>query len=1604
MGRRKLLLPACAFVAMGLGASQLATNRDPNFQKQIVFEGSWERQWQLQRDQILQISVGIARPSSLPANARIEVRWRGPDLPDLAFEEKRGDLDVKASAGWEKTLHALDPDLHLVYKVPIAGLYQLELETVTDRSQPLGKIWRDAGLASRATALPMRTPQVSQLPISVSVTPVPAVSKDDLLLEAEPNNTPEQAVLVPFQDTDQDQVIRVVGGTDDLEYYNNTRSGASPDDWFRIDYRGRRPRILTANLQIVEPIISARLRVYQPGVPTPEELEPTETPDTRKLGNNAQVPYVHPPLEVIPGPVPVYSYYQGRDINERIHQQDRNFRSFVTRELEPGGVYYLRVEANQPAYELELRLVEPAPYKDPRRALRHAIYYHLAEVDAWLIHRPRNIALHRRVRDGTSLFGENCMSCHTQAGVWGVADALHNGYWPDGTVQNWRRLVNTMYESLRPTVKLEDGAVNTSLPPNDLGDAPAGSRVAGRNIVLHERAFRPKKLHGYQQRRTANYVLQTADPKGINAAGRGSNFGPNVVFKFAGEILHRAWKDTKDPRYFFGLEEKAKRIVDTGDDKIKVSDDLGHRIEFFHRLWPQDYPDLVARLTGDQERVREAQEFQKQFETQVQRDLHRLLALQQKDGSWGFEPGLTRDEGNTWTRIEEPGDAAPTAVALIALHSAGRTADDPVVKRAVGWLLANQFPYGLWNKAAQTGFVTTAYAIRALGQLFPEVRKREGAQELGASPDEGFLDTLSRLRRLQATGNRELAHLMIAEADSPHPQIRYYALLGLGGSLAAEGLATLIEHLDDPIKSCREAAFWSLRQLMLDGVGWEETLRAFESDSELARQSIQQALVTRVDLVGSGNPNVSGLGQVLAAGMRDPFAGVRAWAHKAAWHWWVWNPPLRDSINRAWIDSLLRGEDEKLAEMALRYSTASFLIVNGQIANQTGGENADQQYPELARFYEELARRRGSASPADRKRLDRRLTAVAATHFQERAGDGGPGQLGYSTSGSTEVVGRSILATYHLGDDGSGIPWQELSLEAAANTSYSPLQKEMLDLLMTGGLDLVAAASRALSNPRTLSLPASVKILQPFLAKLGAFLKKDRREDAQALANFLARIQWNFDGVDRRGEAEFYRLLIPETRPPSQVPSPKGALFRPLLRQEPEDTETTDELRQTLLGQIVGENPTLRRRMVFDFVREVPRFWLPSTEWMVGFQERDPSQEQALEGATEAEDLELVELTAGRTTEQIVPNGLTSKNTVLWWREGLPGATLTFAIPVEKPGPHELVAAFLHDRDGGDVALFLNGKTVVEQIDGYRPEQTPTGPVSLGVHQFREEKNLLTIRMLGAHPEAEPLYIFGLDYVAAVPDEDPGSLLSDNEPGIKAVDPLIQTKHQIVEMFRSWFSTQTREEDRETVIKLANRTTLRRNPDIRATLADYVEEETSPDLRTQIQNILNSDDEVYGEELQKLIDSKSGDDHRQGPRVEASPQFIQDILDFRDQVFAEMTRLSKRDGKACISCHGVPGRVPTLYLDPPDAVGYIAPAELLDNYRKMQERVNLDEVEESRFLRKPLDLQTPQEDGHQGGRRYEPDDAGYQTIRAWVLRQAKLQKTVAGHRSQVSGR
>ena len=80
-----------------------------------------------------------------------------------------------------------------------------------------------------------------------------------------------------------------------------------------------------------------------------------------------------------------------------------------------------------------------------------------------------------------------------------------------------------------------------------------------------------------------------------------------------------------------------------------------------------------------------------------------------------------------------------------------------------------------------------------------------------------------------------------------------------------------------------------------------------------------------------------------------------------------------------------------------------------------------------------------------------------------------------------------------------------------------------------------------------------------------------------------------------------------------------------------------------------------------------------------------------------------------------------------------------------------------------------------------------------------------------------------------------------------------------------------------------------------------------------------------------------------------------------------------------------------------DGVGPGQLSKVLRNYLILQQRVNVNDIESSKLLRKPLNIQTGKEDGHQGGRRYVPADRGYQIIRRWVLDQTRVAQGFAAH-------
>ncbi len=1433
-----------------LSAEKTGTGLTP-VKLNLPFQSLWEKRLQLKRGETFELSVSLPSPSALPQHGRIGVRWTlekadaGEALPVVTGRKADAfGIYTAPTADWRKVLHALDSDLYLVYRAPVAGQYRLEIAPVTDEastfSNPESIRWREDGIAPNAVTFPKLTPWPSgkTVPLAVTINPIDlpndlnASAKAGSFVEFEPNDTPELGQEITLPEGEGIQTIRINGGADDIEYFDNGKVGKSGDDWFRLNFNGKEPRLLTANLAIPDHTLAAQLRVYA--------ADPTGT---------------------------LAEYTEGRNENERVHQQNEQHRAAIVRVLKPGKTYFLRAEANAPGYELELRVLKPAPYDDPRLAVRQAMYDHIGQVDSWLTNRPRGASVERRIRDTGNLMGTHCMSCHTQSGVWGPAGPMENGYTVENK-QNFRRLVNVMYESLRPTNYLKDAANNTSLAPLDVGDGPAGTRVAGHNVCTAERVVPARKLHSMQAIRAANHTIQTADPSGINAAGPGSNVGQSIVYNYAGEILRTAWDRTGHPRYLAALEEKADRMLSV---LPRYSDDLSNRIEFFKRYFPQDYaaqnqkartiyptlppdpkPQPTPSPSNDGKPVEpppalfpayklksadEAAKLVARIQETIKKDEARLRAIQNADGTWGFDPGKL--EGDKWKTNGEY-DPAPTALALIAFHALGYNDSDPAVARGVKALLRIQDPYGRWNKNALTGFVTTSYALHALSRLYPEKPVKLTRAQFTARAGESLPETIARVRALSHSDDPALIDLMIQASTHASPQVRVWGAMALGGVHHERGVPSLIKLMGDPVKMVRDAASWAMEQTLLDDKGFGAVFVAFETGSDLTRESIAKALGIRADAV---MPKPAFSKQRLTALLDraindDKHPAVRAWAARAAWQWWIWNPPVREAINQAWTKKLLAAEPNTLVENTFRYQSHALFVVNGHKAN--GSE--EHQYKELAGLFKTLEQKLDDASLSDpvKERLARRLVAISATFYAAAGGDGGPGQMGYITANSTEMMGKAVLRLWGK-TDAANIPELRLIMEGAANVAYEPLQEKVIDYSTHGPEELRTLAAAAVSDPSAVTLPAVQEKIEPLVEQIiRAAPDYDRRQSlAQPVLRLFSRAKWAVPKTTEQRNL-LYSLLIPKhTAEPTAVELKKiidaaEAAVRPMGLPDA-DWYVADRM-----GAMLATNTDLHTPELLRFVPGASKnpltshFWLPSVAWVAAFDEGIPEVDSS-------------------NKQQLSP---------------------------------ELAAA----------------------------------------------------------------------------------------------------RARAVELFVQMLQPSTPVMSRNIALRLANTTALRQNPTVQAALKNLVETEKSNVARNALKY---ADAQTWMAELQDAVKKEP---LAVGLKDQAnlSPQFVASFRYFSDYVAPELNRNQRMDEMSCMKCHAVAGRVPSMELAGPDGNGFWTIQNMLKNYLILQQRVNVADIETSKLLRKPLNVQTGKEDGHQGGRRYTPSERGYQIIRRWVLDQPRV--------------
>lgn len=1309
----------------------------------VTFAGAHAQTAQLSAGDVVEVYAGLPAPSELPVNGRLAVEF----------------------ANYRKVLHALDPDFYMVYRAPKGGAYTLKVTAVTDE-EPIFNFprWREAGTIQKIEVFPRRTPWPAgqRVRLRAGITPARlGAPTRGLLVEMEPNDSIAEAQPVAMGASGGDETLHLTGSADDLEYFDNGLVGKKGDDWFRIDYQGREPRLFTANLTLPDPMVVAQLQFF--------------------LADGTE-------------------YREGANPNERVHQQLEGHRTAMTRTLKPGGVYFLRVEANSPGYDVELRLRPLVPHRDPRQAVQAAMYDHLSQVHAWLLNRPRGAAVERRIRDTGSLLGSHCMSCHTQSGVWGPVGAMRYGYRPEN-VTNLRQLANLAYESMRPTNVLAEAANNTSLAPLDLGDGPAGTRVAGYNVTTLETLIAPRRLHAAQQIRAANFVLQSADPSGINAAGPGSNVGQAIVYRFSGEILKAAWLRTRNPKYLDALEEKARKMLGI---TVKYSDDLSNRILFVRDTLPPDF----AALRGDGDEVKKlVAELKRQSDV----DEQRLRQTQREDGAWGFDPGVSSDGGVSWkvtTKDPKDIDPAPTALALSALASRGFDDRDPAVKRGVAALLAMQDAFGRWNRNALTGFVTTAYSIHALSRLYPVTAEPVDRKRLEPVAGESVLDAAARLRAVAhlalSPEDTQYLDLVLAGAVHAAPSVRYWAQLALGALHDERGVPAQIRGLSDPVKMVREAARWGLRQTLLDDKGWDYLFEAALKGDDLTREAIAGALVMRADGVmthtAAGFPR---LARTLANMMNnDPHPGVRAWATRAAWNWWVWNPPVRQTLNQAFIRSLELDEPNALVESAKRYQTEALFIANGQRANGS----REHQYPELAQLFEQICQRLDAGA---NQNMVRRLVHIAATYYNTAGGDGGPGQMGYVTEKSAEMIGKAIEISWKQAELSKDQTMLRLMVEAAANVTHKPVQDKLLDYSTSGPENLRTLASTSLADPRVVTLPGTQEFLEPLVEQIqrGAQEPERRQELVSPLLRLFSRARWNLPKTDEQ-QRIFYSLLLPRF-PPERANLEENRRI-PLQMEK----DSPDWYLARALASVVHTNSDLHTETLVERIPtsfETPMeemFWLPAVRWILHF---------------------------GKPVPQV-------------------------------------------DSSATDLP------------DQYEPQRERI--VDLYLKQLTAEK----------------------------------------------VDPRL----------------------RSTAAGIATDASIRRHPKIAAALKrarpEYMEDDPAD--------------------------------------VKAMPLAWQrNYAYFRDWVVPELLRPNRDDELSCLGCHGVAGRVPSMELTPANGAGYMSARATYANYRILLERINERDVENSKLLRKPLNVQSGKEDGHQGGRRYNPNERGYEILRRWVLDAASLKQT-----------
>ena len=131
-------------------------------------------------------------------------------------------------------------------------------------------------------------------------------------------------------------------------------------------------------------------------------------------------------------------------------------------------------------------------------------------------------------------------------------------------------------------------------------------------------------------------------------------------------------------------------------------------------------------------------------------------------------------------------------------------------------------------------------------------------------------------------------------------------------------------------------------------------------------------------------------------------------------------------------------------------------------------------------------------------------------------------------------------------------------------------------------------------------------------------------------------------------------------------------------------------------------------------------------------------------GVIEGESLKVIERTGGAAQVQNAPFGW-SNDGQLWWLDGAVGDKIVVEFPVEEAGRYAVSANLTKAVDYAVVALNVNDEEPKE-FDRFN-QDVGHDQVDLGTFDLKEGNNTLTVKIVGANPQAAPRRMFGLDFI-----------------------------------------------------------------------------------------------------------------------------------------------------------------------------------------------------------------------------------------------------------------